>query len=191
MQFMLDFETLSTAKNSKIITMAAIKYDPFGEIVTLDEVPEELKLYRRIDISSMDNLPLHECQQTKNWWLRQSDAAVIEAFGDGDDRIPVKEAMEELAKFARFSTRFWSHGSIFDIVIAETVGEAVGVRMPWHFTKIRDTRTIYEVAGVDPKDFPKQVAHHALHDCHAQVQAMQTAVKKLGITPEMIGERAK
>ena len=78
------------------------------------------------------------------------------------------------------------NGASFDIVVAETAWRQLGMRIPWPFYTVRDTRTLYEVAGVSLKDGGHSTTHKAVEDAERQAIVVQKAYHKLikaGVTP--------
>ncbi len=81
-----------------------------------------------------------------------------------------------MAEFARWCGRDpfpWSHGASFDVVLCEAVFERLGIRTPWKFWNVRDTRTLYDFTGEKPARDRNH--HHALYDAVAQAEAVQRA----------------
>ncbi len=74
---MIDLETLATSPNSAVLTIGAVKFDPFGNEL---EMPSCEKLYIKVDIDSCDELNLDVNDDTLNWWSRQSKEAQEEGF---------------------------------------------------------------------------------------------------------------
>ena len=67
----------------------------------------------------------------------------------------------------------------------EAAARAVGKEAPWKFWDARDTRTVYGLAGFDPRSVPKSgVAHHALDDALYQVTCVQRALVRLRSLPQ-------
>ena len=73
----------------------------------------------------------------------------------------------------------WSNGASFDVVVAETAWRQLGMRIPWPFWVIRDTRTLYEIAGVKLKDGGHVTSHKAVEDAERQAIVVQKAYTKL------------
>lgn len=171
---MIDMETLDTAPSTVILTIGAVSFDPrgMGVIDTLDLRPtmeEQTEIYNRtINDATMD------------WWSKQSPEAITEAMGD-HDRVPYREAMEQLYKFCWNADKVWANGSIFDIIIAEHSFRELGMQAPWQFYNVRDCRTIYEIAGVSLKDakYGTKTTHKAVEDATHQALVIQDAYKKL------------
>ena len=179
---MLDLETLSTAPNAVILTIGAVKFSRRGSSTSLDDTDH---FYRRIDTRSCVDAGMHICLNTQSWWEQQDGQARHEAFGH-EDRIPLVQALKEFNEWFRGTRHLWSHGSSFDCVILEQAYKACGLKAPWLFWTVRDTRTIFDLAKVRIKDFPVKVEHHALHDAFRQVQALHASMDKLGLRNDKV-----
>lgn len=167
---MVDLETLATTPNAAILTIGAVTFNPNGY-----EIYDEF--YCRIDTESIEGLDTYIDDGTVKWWSEQDKAAQDEAFNP-DGRIDIKDAMDQFYKFCMGSSRFWSHGSAFDIVILEHYFRKLGKPYPWNFWDVRDTRTLFDL-GMDP-EMPQAYKHHALEDARRQAIGVQTMFKKLG-----------
>jgi DNA polymerase III epsilon subunit-like protein len=170
----IDLETLDTLPSATILTIGAVKFDPYGH----EAVDHQMEpFYVKIDLASCEPYNLTISDETIAWWAKQGPEAHKEAF-EGTDRIPIEDAMHQLFSFARGCKTFWSHGAGFDIVICENIFRKVGRAIPWKYHEIRDTRTIYDL-GID-NDFPDiEVKHHALQDAHAEAVAVQNVYRKI------------
>lgn len=170
---MIDLETLATQPDAAILTIGAVKFDPFGDDVN---DPKCDKFYVKVDLDSCDELKLVTNEDTIAWWSKQSKEAQDEAFSI-DGRIPIKDAMNQLYKFAWGCKRVWSHGAAFDVVICEHVFRKIGKAVPWDFWTVRDTRTLFDL-GIDPQR-PPVLKHHALEDAWNQAVGVQNIFRKL------------
>jgi len=170
---MIDLETLDVLPTATILSIGAVKFDPFGMDV---EEPTAIKFYTRIDVDSCDRLGATVSQSTLDWWANQSAAAQEEAFNP-EDRIDIVNAMDQLYKFCWGAKRVWSHGAGFDITILEWYFRKVGKAIPWSFWEVRDTRTIFDV-GINPNR-PPVLAHHALEDAWNQAVGVQNVYRAL------------
>ena len=170
---MIDLETLDVRPTATILTIGAVKFDPFGDDVN-DPTCE--KFYCRVDVDSCDALGLTVSPATLEWWASQSKEAQDEAF-DPRDRISITEAMNRLYKFAWGTKRVWSHGAAFDVVICEHIFNKIGKAVPWQFWEVRDTRTLFDI-GVNPHR-PPVLKHHALEDAWNQAVGVQNVYKTL------------
>lgn len=170
---MIDLETLDVRPTATVLTIGAIKFDPFGDDVNTKSAE---KFYVKVDIDSCDKLGLTTSDDTLKWWAQQSQEAQNEAFST-EGRIPIHEAMNQLYKFCWGAKRFWSHGAGFDIIICEHIFAKLNKLCPWNFWQVRDTRTLFDL-GIDPKR-PPVLAHHALEDAWNQAVGVQNVLRTL------------
>jgi exodeoxyribonuclease VIII len=66
---MIDLETLATSPNAAVLTIGAVKFDPFN--IETDN-PTCEKLYIKVDLDSCDALGLDVSEDTLEWWSQQS-----------------------------------------------------------------------------------------------------------------------
>jgi DNA polymerase III epsilon subunit-like protein len=170
---MIDLETLDVLPTATILTIGAVKFDPFGDDV---KNPTCEKFYVRVDVDSCDRIGCTVSQSTLDWWANQSQAAQNEAF-DPANRIPIEDALQQLYKFCWGAKRVWSHGVGFDLIILENLFRKVGRSIPWSFWEARDTRTLYDI-GINPNR-PPVLAHHALEDAWNQAVGVQNVLNTL------------
>jgi hypothetical protein len=168
---MIDLETLDILPSATILTIGAVKFDPFG-----DDVNEQKceRFYVKVDIDSCDQLGCTISQSTLDWWASQSKEAQEEAFSP-DGRISITEAMNQLYKFCWGAKRVWSHGAGFDVIICEHLFRKIGKAIPWSFWEVRDTRTLFDL-GINPNR-PPVLKHHALEDAWNQAVGVQNVFK--------------
>ncbi len=179
---MIDLETLATTPDAAILSIGAVKFDPFGKDLT---DPEMDSFYLRIDLDSCDRIGLVTSQDTLDWWANQSKEAQEEAFGT-ENRVDIVNAMNQLYKFCWGAKRVWSHGASFDIVIMEHVFRTIGKAVPWSFWQVRDTRTLFDI-GINPER-PEVLAHHALHDAYNQAIGVQNVFNRLRMASSIDGK---
>lgn len=179
---MIDLETLDVTPTASVLTIGAVKFDPFGDDV---DFPKCEKFYVKVDLDSCDSLGCTVSQATLDWWSQQSQAAQDEAFSP-DGRIDITDAMGRLYKFCWGAKRVWSHGAGFDIIICEHLFRKIGRAVPWQFWEVRDTRTLFDI-GIDPKR-PPVLKHHALEDAWNQAVGVQNVFKALRSTSTFNGK---
>lgn len=172
---MLDIETLSTAHNALVLTIGAIKFDKFKNINK--DIKKTDSFYRRIVIDT-DNVNFHVDDKTKIWWNNQEQKVKYEALVN-PDRTPLDKALLEFNEWFGKSRYIWSNGSVFDVVIMENAYKAMSIEVPWKFWNIRDVRTVMDLAQVYKSDISIKNPHHALDDCHWQIQAINLSCEKL------------
>jgi exodeoxyribonuclease VIII len=168
---MVDLETLAVSPKATVLTLGAVIFDPFA-------MGYEDHLYIKIDVDEQDTLGREVDPSTVEWWSKQNSKVMEEAF-DLTDRYSVKESMDMFHKFARGCTRFWSHGSSFDLVILTDMMQQIQKSTPWQYWQFRDTRTIFDL-GHDP-EMPQDSKHNALEDAIRQAVGVQNIYRKLKI----------
>lgn len=175
---MADTETLGTTPGSSILSIGAVAFDPhtgaFGE-----------EFYVVVDRDTCRQVGLTEDAQTVDWWASQSAEAVAALEAPA---VPVWVA---LARFCEFwsrtgARRIWGQGSDFDLPILSAAFRACGIAVPWEYNAGRDTRTVYELAGVQVLR-GKGVHHHALDDARAQADAIVRGYAKLALPAALRG----
>ena len=172
---MIDLETLDNRPEAVVLTIGAVRFDPRGTGVV-----ERLELRPTIEEQTeIHNRTISE--DTLQWWAQQSPDALEEALGDRG-RQPFAECMETLYKFCWNRRAVWSNGATFDIVMMEHAWRQTSsrvVQIPWQFWTIRDTRTLYEVAGVKLQSAGHVTSHKAVEDAERQAIVVQEAYAKL------------
>lgn len=171
---MIDIESLDTSPNCVILTIGAVRFDPKGMGVV-----EKLELRPLIEEQTEKyNRVINE--DTLRWWSGQSEEALDEAMGDWG-RISFRECMETLYKFCWNRRAIWSNGAGFDIVAMESAWRNLDSRIPWPYYTVRDTRTLYEIAGVNLKDkkYGTKTTHKAVEDAEHQAIVVQDAYRNL------------
>ena len=179
---MIDLETLATTPNATILTIGAVKFDPFGD--ELND-PKCDSFYVRVDLDSCDALGLDTDDNTIAWWGQQSQEAQDEAFNE-EGRIQIVDAFHQLYKFCWGAKRVWSHGASFDIPICENIFKKIGKAVPWQFWEARCTRTLFDI-GINPHR-PPVLKHHALEDAWNQAVGVQNVLNKLRTSSGMDGK---
>lgn len=179
---MIDLETLATSPDAAILTIGAVKFDPFGDDIN---EPASEKFYVKVDLDSCDRIGLVTHEDTIAWWSQQSQEAQDEAFSP-DGRIDIVDAMTQLYKFCWGAKRVWSHGASFDVVICEHIFKKINKAVPWSFWQVRCTRTLFDI-GIDPKR-PPVLKHHALEDAWNQAVGVQNVYKRLRTASSTDGE---
>tara|TARA_B100001094_G_C18156547_1_gene786789 strand:- start:389 stop:955 length:567 start_codon:yes stop_codon:yes gene_type:complete len=174
---MIDLETLSVKPNAVILTIGAAKFNRNGPEKPLEELNT---FYKRIQIQSCLSVGLQTCKETVKWWTTQDKEARLEAF-DGDDRIPLKQMLDDFTSWfgTNKNTKIWSHGDDFDCVILASAFRAFGMEPPWKFWNTRDTRTLFDLANFSLKSIPNTKLHHALYDTYAQILGVQICIQEL------------
>jgi hypothetical protein len=176
---MIDIETLSTKPNALVLTIGAVRFDPFADDSTLKNGPNDMDMfYARIDPESFTWPDVDIDDSTVAWWGKQSEAVREEAFS-AEDRQPIAKVMEDFYKWCQPCERVWANGSTFDIIILENICRNLGRGVPWSYFQVRDARTVYKMVPYHERVNP--ALHHAAWDCWAQTVALQSCFNKLGV----------
>ncbi len=172
-EVMIDIETASTSPNAAILTVGAVKFDRTKPLASPCE-----SLYVRIDYNdAILKYSLDVDEKTLDWWREQSKEVREEAFGDDGSiaRVKLEEGLSALSDFVKDCKCVWANSPTFDCVILENAYKAANLAVPWKFWQLRDTRTVYDIAGVFLKDFTGVTKHNALSDAVNQVKALHAA----------------
>ena len=181
MDIMLDLESLGTRPDCAILTLGAVKFDPF----TPDAFGDSL--YFRIDVDEQLALGREIQQDTLNWWAKQSEDVREEALGE-EGRVSLETMYRDLNRFCVGVENIWCQGPAFDIVILENIYRQQGWPTPWQFWQIRDSRTLFGVHG-DPREKGKAGLHNALEDCISQAQGVQAIYHALKLEKRTYANR--
>lgn len=171
MEIMLDLETLGTAPGSVILSIGAAAFD-------IHKGYQGRNFHTHLNVQVQLNLGMTVSGSTIAWWLQQSDEARFAL-----EKAKKAHPPEALATFDTWMSAcyskgegVWANGAAFDPVLLECLYAKCGrVVLPWHFRDVRDTRTLFALAGRKMGDFGTHnpLAHSALHD--AIYQAEETA----------------
>lgn len=174
---MIDLETLSTRPNAVILSLGAVKFDPFSE-----RIDAENGLDMRVDVDQQTQLGRDVQESTLEWWSRQPAEVRDDALSD-HGRIDLNSFVKNLNRFLVGVDNIWCQGPVFDIVILENLYAQLEQPVPWQYWQIRDSRTLFGVHG-DPRDRLRNLAHNALMDCVYQAIGVQQIFQRLGIQPK-------
>jgi hypothetical protein len=167
---MIDIETLGTAPGAAILSIGAVLFGPAGLGDTF---------YAPVLLQSCTAVGLTIDAATVGWWFTQSEEARAAAFRPDAATLP-----EVLLAFscwfaARGVKRPWCHGATFDVPLLDAAYKTCGMTSPWDFWSVRDTRTLYDLAGITV-DRNSGVHHNALDDAKAQAEAAIAALRIVG-----------
>lgn len=171
---MLDLETLSTRPEAVILTIGAVKFDPYSGYIDGDK-----GLYHRVDVDEQIALGRHVQEETVQWWGKQDPEVFEEAMGEGN-RVSLDTMCSDLNRFLVGVENIWAQGPCFDIVILENLYRQLVKPTPWQFWQISDSRTLFKTHG-DPREKGRAGHHNALADCIYQAIGVQQIYKRQGI----------
>lgn len=170
---MIDLETLGTSSDSVILSIGAVKFDP--TTCTLSDNGLHLVLAT----ADQQTKGRHVDQDTVDWWNKQSQEARLSWDIPDRQKLDPRAVLMQFTEWFKGARFIWSHGSVFDVMLMESIMDMYGVTVPWKFWYIRDTRTLYDIAGVGP-DRGAGTRHNALDDAIAQAHAVCAGYKALG-----------
>jgi hypothetical protein len=171
---MIDLETLDTGPSATVLTLGAVKFDPY----TAKEPYAEL--YIKLDIDEQGELGRTISNSTLEWWANQDEKIQEEAFST-DGRVSIEETLNQLNKWIVGVDQIWAQGYGFDITMLEDIYRNAGRPIPWNFWQVRDSRTLFGVLKEDPRKKMQQNLHNALEDSRWQAKGVQIAYRDLGL----------
>ena len=171
---MIDLETLSTRPDAVILSVGAIKFDPYSSAEPHDP------LLFKVDVDSQTEMGRHVMEDTLNWWATQPEHIREDALGESD-RITLDDTIKAINKWAVGVDVFWCQGPLFDYAILQNLYAQLGRPVPWQYWAIRDSRTLFSLYR--ETDVAKVDAHNALADCDYQAKKVQRYYKQLGLKP--------
>ena len=171
----IDIETLGTKPDTTVLTIGAIKFNPF----TYEEPHSDL--YLKVDADEQLAAGRSVDEDTLTWWTKQPQEIQDEAFLS-TDRISVEDTLTQLNKYLVGVDKVWCQGPVFDICILENLYRQYDKHFNWVFWNIRDSRTLYGLMPEESRKKYKFAAHNALEDCRIQSKCIQEVYSELQLT---------
>jgi len=178
---MLDLETLGVSPGSVVLSMGAVAYDPRApwDSDTGQELARTYRFMRKISLEDCCAQGLVIEPGSIRFWMSQSDEAREEAFSG---KMLLKNALLDFSDwFGRLPSdgpvKVWAHGAPFDPALLKAAYKAVGLEEPWEFRELRDTRTVFDLAGITYKG----TRHHVIEDCLDQCRKVCEGFAALGL----------
>jgi len=169
---MIDLETLDVTPQASVLTVGGVKFDPNTFMEPYDE------FYFKLDIDAQSSRVVND--STIAWWSTQDKKVQEEAFSENDRTHP-QVFLEHLPKWMVGVDVLWGHGYGFDITIIEDMLRNYANPIPWQFWQVRDSRTLFAMAKVDPRKAMQSDLHNALADAYFQAKGVQMVYKELGL----------
>lgn len=168
---MIDLETMGTSCIAAPMSIGAVKFSvESGKILD--------RFHKGISLKSCVSIGMEMDVGTVEWWLKQSKENQERVLALKAENIGVVLQMFEgwLHPLNKYMTNVWSHGSIFDVVILENAYKLLGREAWWKFSNVRDTRTLFDLAGYK---YVANGGHDALEDAENQAIAVVNAYKMI------------
>lgn len=163
---MIDIETLGTEPDCVVLSVGAVKFNPFNS-----QEPHSRILWRP-SADEQINAERSVLESTLEWWAKQ-DAHVRDATFTEEGRISVSEFASELNKWLTGVDKIWCQGPQFDMVILENLFKQFDHHRNWAFWQVQDCRTIFNMMPVDPRKAIQQNLHSADDDAFWQAVCVQ------------------
>ncbi len=184
---MLDIETLGKKPGCVVLSAALVR---FSDLATASVVFNVHEQYAAGLVSDPG---------TVAWWQEQTSVAQA-AVTQG--ARPIAAALGYIRDWLNWATTcppatgdygpvprppeifnkpwfIWCHGAGFDAPILAEVFERFGFPVPWDFRQVRDTRTLYDLAGINLSDFSEGERHIAANDALCQTKAAVASLEIL------------
>jgi hypothetical protein len=163
---MLDIETYGTRVGSIVLSAALVRFS------------DEASVSVNLDVPHQEALGLASDPATLEWWSRQDPVAYQAAHANP---LPLATVLPYIGQWLGWAAPagdflIWCHGATFDCPLLEEVFRRASVPCPWQYWQVRDTRTLYDLAGIDVKNYAVPPPHIALNDAIAQTRAANAAL---------------
>lgn len=180
LQLMIDLETFGLGPSAAIVQVGAALFR-FGD----DDVQGQTEYTVSLQSSLLAGGRVDDDTVNK-FWAKQplkaqySIGAIPGAAIDPPvEVVPITTALLALSNWIEQNDVecVWSHGAGFDIVILEGYYQRLGMQCPWRYSKVRDTRTLYDLAAAITgwKRPDVVVAHTAMADARQQAKDAMSA----------------
>jgi hypothetical protein len=171
---MIDIETLGTEPDCVVLSVGAVKFDPFNS-----QEPHAKTLWRpNVDQQTVAERSVLD--STLEWWAKQPQHIQDEAFNE-EGRMFIAEFMQDLNKYLVGVDKIWCQGPQFDMVILEHLFKQFNHHRGWAFWQIMDCRTVFNMMPVDPRKAIQQNLHSADADAYYQAVCVQQSYKHFNI----------
>jgi hypothetical protein len=169
---MVDIETLGTRPGCVVLAAAFVRFT------------DEARMTVNLSIPDQEMLGLEKDEQTLAWWRDQEAKQPGTWARATDGAQPLAIALPYINTWLRWAVPdgdflIWCHGAPFDCPILAEVFRRANTECLWagrDYWRIQDTRTLYNLAGVDVKQFAVPPPHVALNDAIGQTRAANAAL---------------
>lgn len=181
---MLDLETLGTKAGCVVLSIGAVRFNPFGEPLAPDDMPQ---FYRVLDLDDQVANGLAINADTVRWWMKQDVMARAVFDADG---TPVVEALRDFAAFCSPDINLaygpidglWANAPSFDCAILRAVADAYAVDFPVKFYREYCMRTLKwqnEALKLGAGNYKFGVNHNAVDDAIGQALFVQRVMGEM------------
>lgn len=170
---MLDIETLGTRNDAAILSIGAVKFNPFTRTISDS-------FYVAIDPESCVSLGLTTDIKTIMWWMAD-DRTSARVQMMSESRVNLPEALYGFVDWFGEDKPVWGNGATFDNVLISSAFTACAIDRPWKYWNDRCYRTLKAMAP-HAKLAREGTYHNALDDAISQAKHMQKIVEYLKLT---------
>ena len=172
---MTDLETLGTRPGAIVLSAAFVRF------------ADEAHMSINLSVPDQEMLALEKDESTLAWWRDQEAAQPGTWARATSNPQPLAIALPYIVTWMQWAVPdgdflIWCHGAPFDCPILGEVFRRANIPCPWggrDFWRIQDTRTLYNLAGINPKDYAVPPPHVALNDAIGQTRAANAALAVL------------
>jgi hypothetical protein len=168
---MLDLETLGTNVNAPIMSIGAVRFNPY-RIQDVEALP---KLHFAINLE--ETMLGKPDGGTILWWMHPDRRPALDEWL-AMPKIDIHSALYEFNRWVGFEPFYiWGNGATFDDVVLSQTYLMAGIPKPWTYRDELDMRTVTYLSG--KKEWPKResIVHSALADAKYQVECLQRMLK--------------
>lgn len=182
---MIDMETLATTADAVILSIGAVRFDPYGDAIGEDG------FYRAITVESNLDYGRRVSQSTLKWWLGPNITPEAKQVFFDPNVVGLDTALDELVEWMyggltdrhersllRAKNTLWANGPEFDSAILAHVLSQTHRELPWDFWNSHSVRTWKILPGARDIKLPRTGAHHnAFDDALHQALTIQAITK--------------
>jgi 3' exoribonuclease, RNase T-like len=165
---MCDIETLGTRPGAIVLSVAFVRFS------------DEAHITVNLSVADQEMLGLERDPQTVAWWAQQDQQAYARATSDAQ---PLAIALPYISQWIAWASggdfQLWCHGATFDAPLLGEVFRRANIECPWggrNYWRVRDTRTLYDLALIDVRNYAVPPPHVALNDAIGQTRAANAAL---------------
>jgi hypothetical protein len=174
---MLDLETLCKRPGGVVLSAAFVRF------------ADEAHCTLNLALPDQDALGLERDPETVAWWIDQHAKHPDAWQRATENPVPIAQALPYFLQWLEWAIGgnlggdwlIWSHGATFDSPILGELYRRAGIVCPWtkEFWRMQCTRTLFNLAGINPKEYAVPPPHVALNDAIGRTRAANAALRVL------------
>lgn len=171
---MTDIKTLGTRPGAIVLAAAFVRFS------------DEAHMTINLSLPDQEALGLEKAPDTLKWWADQEAQHPGAWAAATQGAVALVTGLNYINSWCAWAAPsdplYWCHGATFDCPLLQELYRRAGVPCPWggrEFWRVRDTRTLYDLAGINPKEYAVPPPHIALNDAIGQTRAAKAALAVL------------